>query len=260
QPQNWPAASPASGRGGWSAPARPASAELDGALALTAPRGLAESAPLAGGWSARAPEPDPDPEGGQAMPGPLGVARAQLHDAYIVAQTNDGLALIDMHAAHERLVYERLKAAMARGPVPAQHLLIPEIVELGREDAERLLDRAADLSALGLTVEGFGDGAVCVRATPAALGACDAAALVRDLADEIAEWGRADGLKARIDAVLSRMACHGSVRSGRRLTLPEMDALLREMEATPSSGQCNHGRPTWIALGRADLDRLFGRT
>jgi DNA mismatch repair protein MutL len=221
--------------------------------------GLAEAAlafqrPLAG-WSA----PDPGPAPDAPAPGPLGVARAEVLDRYIVAQTADGLALVDMHAAHERLVYERLKAALAAGGVARQALLIPEIVALDAEAAERLTAHAADLARLGLVVEPFGPGAVCVRETPAALGACDAAALVRDLADEIAETGQAAGLETRLHAVLARMACHDSVRSGRRLTLAEMDALLREMEATPRAAQCNHGRPTWITLSADALDRLFGR-
>ncbi len=226
---------------------------------LLAP-GLAEEAtafmapaPL-DGWGAR-----PVETAEAATPGPLGVARAQLHETYIVAQTPDGVVLVDMHAAHERLVYERLKAALATRAVPAQALLIPEVVDLGREAAEAVLARADELAPLGLSVEAFGPGAVCVRATPAPLGQCDAGALLRDLADEIADMDRADTLRARIDAVLSRMACHGSVRSGRRLSGPEMDALLREMEATPLSGQCNHGRPTWIELKLADVERLFGR-
>ncbi|PJA61096.1 MAG: DNA mismatch repair endonuclease MutL [Rhodobacterales bacterium CG_4_9_14_3_um_filter_71_31] len=231
----------------------------------TLPPGLSEAAtafmapaPM-DGWSARPVEAETVGAETAANPGPLGVARAQLHETYIVAQTPDGVVLVDMHAAHERLVYERLKAALALRAVPAQALLIPEIVELGREDAEAVLARAEELAPLGLSVEAFGPGAVCVRATPAPLGPCDAGALMRDLADEIADMDRADTLRARIDAVLSRMACHGSVRAGRRLNGPEMDALLREMEATPLSGQCNHGRPTWIELKLADVERLFGR-
>lgn len=191
--------------------------------------------------------------------GPLGVARAQVHDTYIIAQTADGVALVDMHAAHERLVYERLKRNLAETGVASQALLIPEIVEMDADDAERLLARGGEFAELGLAIEAFGGGAVCVRATPAALGVCDAGALLRDMADEIADMERSDTLRGRIDAVLSRMACHGSVRSGRRLTGPEMDALLREIEATPNSGQCNHGRPTWIELKRTDIERLFGR-
>jgi DNA mismatch repair protein MutL len=234
---------------GWSAAPRPAPGLAEAARDFWAP---------AEGWAAR-PVEAPAAEDAAAS-GPLGVARGQVHETYIVTQTADGMAIVDMHAAHERLVYERLKRAVDAGGAPAQALLIPEVVELGREDAERVLARAAEFAALGLEVEPFGPGAVCVRATPAPLGVCDAAGLVRDLADEIADMDRADGLRARIDAILSRMACHGSVRSGRRLTGPEMDALLREMEATSNAGQCNHGRPTWIELKRADLDRLFGRT
>jgi DNA mismatch repair protein MutL len=176
-----------------------------------------------------------------------------------VAQSDDGVILVDMHAAHERIVYERLKRAMAESGVARQALLVPDIVTLGAEDAERLLDRSDELAELGLCIEPFGHGTLAVRETPAILGACDSAGLLRDLADELADLDRADGLRARIDAVLSRMACHGSVRAGRRLSLPEMDALLREIEATPNAGQCNHGRPTWIALRVADIERLFGR-
>ncbi|TVQ59156.1 MAG: DNA mismatch repair endonuclease MutL, partial [Rhodobacteraceae bacterium] len=221
--------------------------------------GLAEAAtafqrPLTGGWSARE-DAATDP----AEAGPLGVARALLHDTYIVAQTAEGVTLVDMHAAHERLVYEKLKAETAASGVARQALLIPEIVALGETDAERVLARAAELRALGLTVEPFGPGTVAVRETPALLGPCDPAALLRDVADEIADLDRAEGLRARLDAVLSRVACHGSVRAGRRLALQEMDALLREMEATPHSGQCNHGRPTWISLSKADLEKLFNR-
>lgn len=229
--------------GGWSQPPSPALREAAAAWQAPAP-----------GFSA--PEPPPVPE---AAPGPLGTARALLHDTYILSQTADGLAIVDMHAAHERLVYERLKAAQAAGPVPAQALLIPEIVDLGREDAERVLAEAEALGALGLMLDPFGPGVVAVRATPAPLGPCNAAGLLRDLADEIAEWGSADTLRGRLDAVLSRIACHGSVRSGRRLALPEMDALLREIEATPAAATCNHGRPTAVRLALADVERLFGR-
>ncbi len=198
------------------------------------------------------PEPAPDH--------PLGAARAQLHETYIVAQTADGMVLVDAHAAHERLVYERLKRQMAETGVAAQALLIPEIVELSETEAARLLEHAEGLSALGLTIEAFGGGAVAVRETPAILGPVDAAALLRDILDEISDLGQSETLKARIDAILSRVACHGSVRSGRRLSGDEMNALLREMEATPLSGQCNHGRPTYVELKLADIERLFGRT
>lgn len=190
---------------------------------------------------------------------PLGAARAQLFGTYILAEAADGMVLVDAHAAHERLVYEKLKAQRAGTGIVAQALLIPEIVELTPDAADRLLTHAAALAELGLTVERFGANAVAVRATPALLGPVEAAPLLRDVLDEIADQGAARTLEARLDAVLSRVACHGSVRAGRNLRAEEMNALLREMEATPHSGQCNHGRPTWVRLGRGDLDRLFGR-
>jgi DNA mismatch repair protein MutL len=190
---------------------------------------------------------------------PLGAARAQVHENYIIAQTKGGIVIVDQHAAHERLVYERLKAARAGGTVPAQALLIPEIVELSELDAARILELTPDLAELGLGIEPFGPGAVAVRETPAILGRISAAALIRDILDDLADLGRSDRLQGRIDAVLSRMACHGSVRSGRQMRADEMNALLREMEATPLSGQCNHGRPTYVELKLADIERLFGR-
>ncbi|MDA4847659.1 DNA mismatch repair endonuclease MutL [Hoeflea poritis] len=190
---------------------------------------------------------------------PLGAARAQLHANYIVAQTGDGLVIVDQHAAHERLVYENLKKSLYQGNVASQVLLIPEIVDLAEEDCDRLVVHAAELAGLGLVIERFGPGAVAVRETPAILGEMDAAGLIRQLADEIAEWDDAGGLKARIDYVAATMACHGSVRSGRRLSAEEMNGLLRQMEATPGSGQCNHGRPTYIELKLSDIERLFGR-
>lgn len=205
----------------------------------------------------------PAPADPDAAGHPLGAACAQVHGNYILAQTADGLVIVDQHAAHERLVYERLKAEAAGRCVAAQVLLIPEIVELG-EDAATILAAADDLHRLGLAVEPFGPGAVAVRETPAILGPVDAAALLGDILDALAEAeddsaGEAGVLRARIDAVLSRMACHGSVRAGRRMQADEMNALLREMEATPLSGQCNHGRPTWVELKLADIERLFGR-
>ncbi|MCK0167869.1 DNA mismatch repair endonuclease MutL [Jannaschia sp. S6380] len=207
--------------------------------------------------SARVEPPSP---GTPAEDGPLGAARAQLHENWIVAQTASGIVIVDQHAAHERLVYERLKAQMRDRGVAAQALLIPEIVEVGAEAAERLT--ALDLARLGLAVEPFGPGTVAIRETPAILGPVSAEALVRDILEEIEaeEEGDPLTLQSRLDAILSRMACHGSVRSGRRMTGPEMNALLREMEATPSSGQCNHGRPTYVELRLADIERLFGRT
>jgi DNA mismatch repair protein MutL len=190
---------------------------------------------------------------------PLGAARAQLHANYIVAQTNDGLVIVDQHAAHERIVYERLKAGLAGERVPRQIMLIPEIVELPRDDVDRLLARASELAEVGLVVEAFGPGAVAVTETPSMLGALDAAALVRDIADDLAEWDASTRLSERLDHVAATMACHGSVRAGRLLRPEEMDALLREMERTPQAGQCNHGRPTYVELKLADVERLFGR-
>ena len=199
--------------------------------------------------------PDAKPDGAF----PLGAARAQLHENYIVAQTGDGLVIVDQHAAHERLVYEALKTALHGRQTPSQVLLIPEIVDLPEEDCDRLMPHAPALGRLGLVIERFGPGAVAIRETPAILGAIDGAGLVRQLADEIAEWDDAGGLAERIDYVAATMACHGSVRSGRRLTADEMNGLLRQMETTPGSGQCNHGRPTYIELKLADIERLFGR-
>lgn len=190
---------------------------------------------------------------------PLGAARAQVHDNYIVAQTRDGLILVDQHAAHERLVYERMKAALTKGHVASQGLLIPHIVTLAADEARAIVERADELAALGLVLESFGDGAVAVRETPALLGDVDIDGLVLDLVAEILDEGTKQSLVDRLEAVASRMACHGSVRSGRRLQPDEMNALLREMEATPYSGQCNHGRPTYVALKLADIERLFGR-
>lgn len=190
---------------------------------------------------------------------PLGAARAQIHANYIVAQTNDGLVIVDQHAAHERIVYERLKAGLAGAKVPRQIMLIPEVVELPRDDVERLTARAGELAEVGLVVEAFGPGAVAVTETPAMLGALDAASLVRDIADDLAEWDASTRLSERLDHVAATMACHGSVRAGRQMKPEEMDALLREMERTPNSGQCNHGRPTYVELKLADVERLFGR-
>ena len=191
---------------------------------------------------------------------PLGAARAQVHENYIIAQTETGMVIVDQHAAHERLVYERLKRQMADTGVAAQALLIPEIVELSENDAVRLLDLADDLAQVGLTLEPFGAGAIAVRETPAILGEVNAEAMLRDILDELDDLGESLSVRARIEAVLSRMACHGSVRSGRRMGAEEMNALLREMEATPHSGQCNHGRPTYVELKLSDIERLFGRT
>ncbi len=204
---------------------------------------------------------DADPSAADAMSDsyPLGAARAQVHETYVVAQTGDGIVIVDQHAAHERLVYERMKAALAESGVQRQGLLIPEIVELDEPAVQRLVDRAHELAELGLVLEGFGPGAVAVREVPALLGKVDAAGLVRDLADELAELGGTFSLKEKLEEVCGTMACHGSVRAGRRLNRDEMNALLREMEGTPHSGQCNHGRPTYVELKLADIEKLFGR-
>ncbi len=190
----------------------------------------------------------------------LGAARAQLHENYIVAQTDNGLVIVDQHAAHERLVFEQMRKVIEAGRLASQTLLIPEIVDLPQEDCDRLIEHAAELDRFGLSIERFGPGAVSVRETPSMLGEIDAAGLVRDLVDEIAEWNTADGLKGKLEHVAATMACHGSVRSGRRLRPEEMNALLRQMEETPGSGQCNHGRPTYIELQLKDIERLFGRS
>ncbi len=190
---------------------------------------------------------------------PLGAARAQLHETYIVAQTDDGMVIVDQHAAHERLVYERMKAELAERGVTRQALLAPEIVDVGEDAAARILGRADQLAQLGLVVEAFGHGAVAVRETPALLGVCDIPAMVRNLADDLTEYDAALSLVEQLEAVCSTMACHGSVRAGRRLTAAEMNALLRDMEAMPHSGQCNHGRPTYVELKRGDIEKLFGR-
>lgn len=190
---------------------------------------------------------------------PLGVARAQLHETYIVAQTTDGIVIVDQHAAHERLVYERMKVQMADGNVKRQALLIPEIVELTEDEVTRVVDRALELKELGLEIEPFGAGAICVRATPALFGEMDAKALVKDLADDFSEYDAGLALSEKFEEVMGNMACRGSVRAGRRLNGEEMNALLRQMEATPYSGQCNHGRPTYVELKLSDIETLFGR-
>ncbi len=226
---------------------RPSQPALSRAYIAQAPMGFAEA-------PAARVEPVMQAEG------PLGAARAQLHETYIIAQTATGMVIVDAHAAHERLVYERLKRQMAEAGVAAQALLIPEIVELSASDAARLLELAPDLRRLGLGVEPFGGTAVAVRETPAVLGQVDARALIADILDELSDLGDSGLVQARIEAVLSRMACHGSVRSGRAMRAEEMNALLRDMEATPHSGQCNHGRPTYVELRLTDIERLFGRT
>jgi DNA mismatch repair protein MutL len=190
---------------------------------------------------------------------PLGVARAQLHETYVVAQTSDGIVIVDQHAAHERLVYERMKKALANGGIARQPLLIPEVVDLDPSEVTRVAARAGELAELGLVIEAFGPDAIVVREIPAILGKLDVKGLIRDLADEIAESGNTLSLKERLEEVSGTLACHMSVRAGRRLNADEMNALLREMEATPHSGQCNHGRPTYVELKLADIERLFGR-
>ncbi|KAB2913588.1 MAG: DNA mismatch repair endonuclease MutL [Hyphomicrobiaceae bacterium] len=241
----------ASGPAGFEA-RRPAHVRPGFGEAMQAPlHGL--STPSADTGAAASPSP-PD-----LVDRPLGAARAQLHETYIVAQTRDSVVIVDQHAAHERLVYERMKKAFACGGVVRQALLIPEIVELETEEAASLAEKAHELETLGLLVEAFGPGAVMVREVPALLGDTDVKGLVRDLARQA--LGKVEGslLKERLEAVCSTMACHGSVRAGRRLTGEEMNALLREMEATPHSGQCNHGRPTYVELKLSDIERLFGR-
>ncbi|MEL6640024.1 MAG: DNA mismatch repair endonuclease MutL [Pseudomonadota bacterium] len=191
---------------------------------------------------------------------PLGAARAQVHENYIIAQTETGVVIVDQHAAHERLVYEKLKAQLAENGVASQALLIPEIVELPEADCAQILARAAELAQLGLEIEAFGGNAIAVRATPAILGEVNAEALLKDIRDEVIDQSDSSQLRDRIDAILSRVSCHGSIRSGRRMQADEMNALLRQMEATPKSGQCNHGRPTYVELKLSDIERLFGRT
>lgn len=246
------------------APVAPSRNEVENAWRMQAPAngGMAE------GQADFAPQArDALPAGEMPVPGgvsetesfPLGAARGQLHETYIIAQTADGIVIVDQHAAHERLVYERMKTALDSDGIRRQTLLIPEVVEVDEGAAERLVERAGELAELGLVLEAFGPGAVVVREAPALLGNIDIAGLVRDLADDMAEYGEAIGLKDRLADVCGTMACHGSVRAGRRLNAVEMNALLRQMEATPHSGQCNHGRPTYIELKLNDIERLFGR-
>ena len=228
-----------------------------------APSGLAEKVlqayePLiAMAPSARAEE---IPQEIHVVSHPLGAARAQIHENYIIAQADDGLVIVDQHAAHERLVYERFKAQLADTGIVRQGLLTPEIIDLDDSDAQRILDNAIELARLGLEIEPFGKGAIAVRSVPALLGQrVSVPQLIRDLCDELVENGSVQGLSERINHVLATMACHGSVRSGRRLNADEMNTLLRQMEETPLSGQCNHGRPTWIKLQLSDIEKLFGR-
>ena len=208
--------------------------------------------PAARAEYAAAPPPEP-------VAHPLGVARGQVAATYIVAEAADGLVLVDQHAAHERLVLERMRAAIADGGVARQALLLPEVVELEETACDRLEERAAELVAFGIELERFGPRAVLIRATPALLGAGDVTGLIRDLADDLAAFDTALSLQGRLDLIAATMACHGSVRAGRLLSVAEMNALLREMEVTPHSGQCNHGRPTWVKLSLGEVEKLFGR-
>jgi DNA mismatch repair protein MutL len=237
-------------------PPRPSAREAFG----FAERGQAPLGPLA--------KPSADLRG--SLPGddasgmlyPLGAARAQINDTFIIAETEDALVIVDQHAAHERLVYERLKRTLANGGIARQLLLIPEVVDLGEEAVTSLLAAASELERLGLVVEPFGAGSVLVREVPSLLGTCNVKGLLADLAAELAESEEGEGtrlLAARLDHVLSTMACHGSVRAGRRLNPEEMNALLRDMEQTPFTGQCNHGRPTYVELKLADIEKLFSR-
>jgi len=235
---------------------RPSQANLRAARDWQAPQGFSEAAEEFAPTSARV-EPADGPD---MTDHPLGAARAQMHENYIIAQTETGMVIVDQHAAHERLVYEKLKRQMAETGVASQALMIPDIITLGETDTARLMEMAEDLERLGLVLEPFGPGTVAVQATPAILGPVNAEAMLRDILDELDDLGESLTLQARIEAILSRVACHGSVRSGRRMTAEEMNALLREMEATPHSGQCNHGRPTYVELKLSDIERLFGRT
>ena len=219
--------------------------------------GLAETETMFDGQPSARIEEVPQLE---AQHRPLGAARAQLHENYILSQTYEGLVIVDAHAAHERLVYEKLKAQMVEEGVRAQALLIPEVINLSDGDMALLLEQAETLTQLGLCIEPFGRGAVVVQSVPAILGHVDVNRLVLDIVDELSDGGSSQSLQSRLDAILSRVACHGSVRTGRRMQADEMNALLREMEATPHSGQCNHGRPTYVSLAMADIEKLFGRT
>ncbi len=248
---------PSSGLANWQAPLDPPSqAYAPGSGLAEAQVSLPDFAAPSADSRATLAEIEPEAEAA-----PLGAARAQVHGTYIVAQTQDGIVIVDQHAAHERLVYERLKRERAASGIARQLLLIPEVVDLDPVDADRVLAEASMLEGLGLVVEPFGHGALLVREVPSALAGGSIKALVQDVSDALAEWGQgaANPLEERLDAVLSRMSCHGSIRAGRRMRPEEMNALLREMEATPLSGQCNHGRPTYVELKLTDIERLFGR-
>jgi DNA mismatch repair protein MutL len=252
---------------GFSAPAAPAwhGAQRPGAhqgaynVSHLAAQAVAAFAPLDAELARPSMRTEAPQEATQLRDYPLGVARAQLHGTYVIAQTADGIVIVDQHAAHERLVYERMKESLAATGIARQALLIPELVELDQPAAERLVSRTDELAELGLVIESFGPATVVVREVPALLGKTDVHGLLRDLADELAEFGTALSLKEKLESICGTMACHGSVRAGRQLNQAEMDALLRQMEATPHSGQCNHGRPTYVELKLADIERLFGR-
>lgn len=234
---------------------RPSQNALRQSYSAQSPHGFGEAASEFMTSSARIEEPLQE-----ALDQPLGAARAQVHENYIIAQTEDGIVIVDGHAAHERLVYEKLKRQMSENGVAAQALLIPEIVNLSEADAARLMDHAASLSQLGLVIEPFGAGSIAIRQTPALLGEINGEAMIRDILDELDDLGETQKLSDKLEAVLSRVACHGSIRTGRRMRGDEMNALLREMETTPHSGQCNHGRPTYVELKLSDIEKLFGRT
>ncbi|WP_363350056.1 DNA mismatch repair endonuclease MutL [Methylocystis echinoides] len=246
---------------GFAAFRSPAPANWDVARSPYAPAGFAETRQQA--FPTGAPSADARPHEGfadaTAEDAPLGAARAQLHETYIIAQTRDGLVIVDQHAAHERLVYEKLKKQRAEASVERQLLLIPVVVDLDETRMNALAGAFEELAALGLALEPFGPGAVLVRETPAVLGEVDAKRLVEDIADLLSEAGDARALSRRLDHVLATCACHHSVRAGRRLSAPEMNALLREMETTPGAAQCNHGRPTYVELKLSDIEKLFGR-
>jgi DNA mismatch repair protein MutL len=245
-----PAASYAGPIASWQAPlTAPSQSSLAGDMPPSAP-------PASGGVGMNSIDGSADNSLDDTL---LGAARAQFHKTYIVAETRDGITIIDQHAAHERLVMERMKAALAADGVAVQALLIPEVVDLPPDLRQALLDEAEFLTGLGLELEGFGEGSILVRGIPALLGTPDATRLVRDIAEELVELGGSRVLEDKISYVLATVSCHGSVRAGRRLNDAEMNALLREMEETPNSGQCNHGRPTWVRLSLADVERLFGR-
>jgi len=265
-PPRLPLPLPHGGAGSLWSQARPSSGQINRALQAQAPQagGFEDLGAVFGAAYSAAPLPQgrPLPEGPadeQASAFPLGVARGQVHNTYIVAQTSDGIVIVDQHAAHERLVYERMKTALADSGLKRQMLLIPEVVELDEPACDRLLARREELENLGLVLEAFGAGVLVVREIPALLGDTDVIGLVRDLADDLAEWDQALSLQDRLADVCATMACHGSVRAGRRLNQAEMDGLLRQMEATPHSGQCNHGRPTYVELKLKDIEKLFGR-